>query len=249
MPIHDWTRVRSGTFHNFHGLWLANLTNHLNAGLLPPEFFAMMEQVVGRPNADVVALQTGSGTKSLPESGGVAVAQPKPKTSIVQSTEQERYARKANRIAIHHELGNVVAVIELVSPGNKDTRPAIRTFAEKVADLLRQGVNVLIVDPFPPGPRDPQGIHKVIWDEIADQPFELPPGKPLTLVSYQAEPTKTAYVEPVAVGDRLPEMPLFLVEDWYVNVPLEQTYQATWDVLPGVLRRLLESDAGSEGQE
>ena len=146
-------------------------------------------------------------------------------------------------------MGNVVAVIELVSPGNKDSRNAIRTFAEKVGDLIRQGVNVLVVDPFPPGPRDPQGIHKVILDEIGDQPFELPPGKPLTLASYQAEPTRTAYVEPIAVGDPLPEMPLFLIEEWYVDVPLEETYQATWDVLPKELHRLFDSDAPPPVQE
>ena len=203
----------------------------------------MMEQIVGRPNADVVALQTGSRTKPAPESGGVAVAQAKPKTSIVQLIEQGRYARKANRIAIHHGEGNVVAVIEIVSPGNKDSSAAIRTFAEKVADFLQQGINMLIVDLFPPGPRDPQGIHKVILNEIGDQPFELPPGKPLTLAAYQADPTKTAYVEPVAVGDPLPEMPLFLIDEWYVNVPLEETYQTTWNVLPRELRRLVESDA------
>ena len=243
MPIHDWTRVKSGIFHNFHLRWIASIMDCLNAGLLPPGFFAMAEQIVGRPNADVVALQADSRRKSPPESGGAAVAQGKPKTAFVQPIDQGRYARKANRVAIHHELGNVVAVIEIVSPGNKDSRAALRTLAEKVADLLRQGVNVLIVDLFPPGPRDPQGIHAVILDEIGDQPFELPPGTPLTLAAYQAEPTLTAYVEPVAVGGLLPEMPLFLVEDWYVNVPLEETYQATWNVLPGELRRLLDADA------
>ncbi len=169
-----------------------------------------------------------------------------PDTDFDDMSEQERYARKANRIAIHHGEGNVVAVLEIVSPGNKDSRAAIRTFAEKVADLLRQGVNILIVDLFPPGPRDPQGIHKVILNEIGDQPFELPLGKPLTLASYQAEPTATAYVEPVAVGDRLPEMPLFLIDEWYVIVPLEGTYQTTWNVLPRELRRLFETDAAPE---
>jgi hypothetical protein len=62
----------------------------------------------------------------------------------------------------------------------------------------------------------------------------------LTLAAYQVEPVKTAYVEPIGVGDRLPDMPLFLYEDVYVLVPLEETYQVTWNVLPMELRRLLE---------
>jgi hypothetical protein len=34
-----------------------------------------------------------------------------------------------------------------------------------------------------PSARDPLGIHKAIWDEIQDQPFDLPPDKPLTLAA------------------------------------------------------------------
>ena len=36
------------------------------------------------------------------------------------------------------------------------------------------------------------------------------PDKPLTLAAYQVGPVRTAYIEPVAVGDRFPDMPLFL---------------------------------------
>jgi hypothetical protein len=35
-------------------------------------------------------------------------------------------------------------------------------------------------------------------------------------------------------------MPLFLFDDFYVYVPLEETYQSTWNVLPMEIRRLLE---------
>ncbi len=127
----------------------------------------------------------------------------------------------------------IVAVIEIVSPGNKDSRHAVRAFAEKSAELLYNGVNLLVVDLFPPSPRDPQGIHKVIWDEIREEPFELPPGKTLTLASYAAGSPMTAYVEPIAVGDTLADMPIFLDSQMYVTVPLGPTYEATWARCPG----------------
>lgn len=240
MPIHDWTRVKAGTYHNFHYGWIAALMNRLNAGMLPSGFFAMAEQFIGRPETDVLTLQAGSG-RGPPDStnGGVAVAAPRPTTRFVLPLDQERYARKANRVAVHHELGEVVAVIEIVSPGNKDRKSALRSFVAKAVELIDQGVNLLVVDPFPPTRHDPQGIHKAIWDEFTDQPFELPPEKPLTLASYQVEPTKTAFVEPIAVGDQLPSMPLFLHEDFYIAAPLEDTYQETWTHLPAELRRLL----------
>ena len=107
MPIHDWSRVSFGTCHNFHQGWMIALRDALNAGWLPEGYFAMAEQVVGRPEADVVAL----------------------------------------------------------------------------------------------------GM---------------------------------AYVEPVAVGDRLPEMPLLLYGEWHVQTPLEAAYQAAWDVMPQPIRRLFD---------
>lgn len=243
MPMHDWTRVKAGTYHNFHVLWTSNITNRLNAGLLPEGFFAMAEQIVGRPETDVVTLQTSARSKRPPTSnGGVSIAPVRPKTRFVLriAPDQERYARKANRIAIHHELGDVVAVIEIVSPGNKDRKHSLQTFADKALDLLQQQVNLIIIDPFPPGPHDPNGIHGAIWSELTDQPFELPKDKPLTLAAYQVEPIKTAYVETIAVGDRLPEMPLFLYDEYGIDVPLDETYQATWNVLPIEIRQLLE---------
>ena len=106
--------------------------------------------------------------------------------------------------------------------------------------LPKGNVHVLIIDLFPPGPRDPQGIHKLIWDEFVEEDFALPPDKPLVLASYDAGPTRVAYVESVAVGDPLPDLPLFLKPEFYVPAPLEATYQATWASFPAPLKGLLE---------
>jgi hypothetical protein len=51
-----------------------------------------------------------------------------------------------------------------------------------------------------------------------------------------------AYVEPIAVGEALPDMPIFLKPDFYVPAPLEESYQTTWDdFFPAPMKRLLES--------
>jgi hypothetical protein len=65
------------------------------------------------------------------------------------------------------------------------------------------------------------------------------------MVSYQVDPILTAYVEPIAVGNPLPDMPLFLDREEHVFVPLEETYQTTWNVLPVEIRKLFESPAPS----
>jgi hypothetical protein len=62
-------------------------------------------------------------------------------------------------------------------------KAAIRARVEKSADILNPGVNLLVVELFPPTPRDPQGIDKAIWNELGDQPFEPRPGEPLIVAS------------------------------------------------------------------
>jgi hypothetical protein len=239
MPIHDWTRVRPNRFHDFHQRWTIAICNALNTGRLPPGYFAMVEQYAGGPEADIITLELTPPAGLAP--GGVAVDAHPPKTRFVTRSETAGYARKANRITVRHPDGDVVAMLEIVAPGNKDSQHAIRAFARKAVGLLQAGVHLLIVDLFPPSRRDPQGIHKVIWDRIHDEPFALPPDKPLTVVAYQAGLETIAYVDPIAVGDSLPEMPIFLTANRYVSCPLEATYQAAWDQFPAPLKVPLES--------
>jgi hypothetical protein len=243
MPIHDWTRVDSGVFHDFHQAWTVEICHALNGGGLPSAFFALItEQIVSAPIPDVVTPEQGTTPADRRDPvGGIAVADAPPRARFVTSAEPDVYARKANRIVIRHRLGKVVAVIEVVSPGNKSGRNALRSFVEKTVDILRQGINLLVVDLFPPSPRDPEGIHKAIWDEICEEPFALPPDKPLTVAAYSAGEPKTAYVEPVSVGDSLPELPIFLDPGTYVPAPLDTTYQATWSKCPDPVRELVET--------
>lgn len=239
MPIHDWTRVRSNRFHDFHQSWTIAIRNVLNSGRLPPGYFAMVEQSTGGPEPDVVTLDLNPSSPS--PSPGLAVAEAPPKVRFVKHTESQRYARKANRITVRHPDGDVVAVIEIVSPGNKSSRHAIHDFTRKAVAFLHAGIHLLIVDLFPPGRRDPQGIHKVIWDRLHEEPFDLPPDKPLTLASYAVGTEIVAYVDVAAVGDPLPDMPVFLTGGSYVPCPLESTYQTAWEQFPAPLKGSLES--------
>ena len=43
-----------------------------------------------------------------------------------------------------------------------------------------------------------------------------------------------------AVGRNLIDMPLFLTADSYVPVPLETTYQAAWEAIPGFWREVVQ---------
>ncbi len=241
MPIHDWARVDANLFHHFHQAWTIAICNALNAGALPKGYSALVEQHAAGVVPDVLALQRWErpNRPAEPAGGNVVTATP-PKTRHVIRAQDEVFANRGNRIAIRHPLGRVVCAIEIVSPGNKSSRSALRSFVEKTVDFLKHGVHLLVLDLFPPSARDPQGIHKAIWDEIEDKPFELAPDKPLTLAAYVAVVPTVAYVEPVGVGGVLPDMPAYLGPDSYVPVPLETTYQATWASCPEDMREAVE---------
>jgi hypothetical protein len=242
MPIHDWTRVDAGLFHDFHQGWTITLRNALNAGGLPPDYFALVEQSIRGPIPDVLTLKLSHTTEELSNATtALVVATSPPRTRLIRRTEVDIYAEKASRITVRHRHGDVVAVIEIVSPGNKASRAEFGSLVEKTAALIRQGIHLLVIDLFPPGKRDPQGIPQAIWDELGEEGLELPPDKPLALAAFDAGPPCVAYVDPIAVGELLPEMPLFLKPEVYVLAPLEATYQATWSVFPPPLKGLLES--------
>lgn len=238
MPVHDWTRVPSGLFHHFHQDWSIEIARRLNGGALPKGFSALVEQRNGPWEADVLTVEARTKVKQPSDDNGSATQTfSRPATRIVRTTDKESYAGRANRIVVKHHLGRTVAVIEILSPGNKHSKSAIREFVEKTIDYRQSGVHVLLIDLFPPTPRDPHGIHKLIWDEFIEEEFIFPAGHDRLLASYEiGSAQRTAFVESVAVGDALPEMPLFLSERLSVQMALESTYCATWDASPEELR-------------
>ena len=247
MPVHDWTRVDAGIFHAFHVGWVAELPKRLNGGLLPEGYYALAEQHAGRSIADVLTLHAapqaqGMQPPSQPEGCGTAVATAPPKVRVHQTIEASILARRRS-VAIRHVSGHrLVALLEVISTANKDRPASLEDFASKAVDALDAGVHLLVVDLFPPGLHDPHGIHEIIRRRLedSDEAYELPLNQPLTLVSYAAGPRVEVYIEHVSVGDSLPEMPLFLRPDCYVNVPLGATYDEAYRGLPGFWRDVLE---------
>src|SRR6476469_1228552 len=85
MPIHDWTRVDAGLFHDFHQGWTVALRNALNGGVLPPDYFALVEQRISGPIADVLTLELAPAAgEPADASGGVAVAAAPPRTDLTR---------------------------------------------------------------------------------------------------------------------------------------------------------------------
>lgn len=221
-------------FHHFHNSWVYKLSDRLNDGILPAGFYAAGEQIIGDVEPDVLTFRSHAEPDvPWPESGAIAVVEHPPKVSLTSHADEPLYVSKQDHVVIRSSEGDrLVGLIEIVSRGNKDSRTRFHSFVDKVTAAIEHGCHVLVIDLFPPGSLDPRGIHGAIWEQLVGGKFEPTADRPLTLVSYEAATEPTAYLEPLRVGDRLPDMPLFLDTGWYVEAPLEETYEQTWRGFP-----------------
>ena len=109
MPVHDWTRVTAGAFHDFHSAWITHLKETLNGGVLPEGFYAMSEQHAGEMIPAVLTLKQGPRSVVPPASGSIAVADAPPRVRLTMVPDEnvaDRLARRTLTIrhASHHRV-------------------------------------------------------------------------------------------------------------------------------------------------
>jgi hypothetical protein len=244
MPVHDWTTVDDGTFHAFHLAWIGEMQKSLNGGILPEGFYAMAEQHAGETIPDVLALHTSdsdAGPLPEPNEGVATLTKTRPKVdSRLTATSSPKGKRRT--IAIRHVSHHrVVALVEIVSPANKDRKAHVAAFVNKMVAALQLGIHVLLIDLFPPGKHDPGGMHGAVWDRFEpDTENASPEGQPFALASYTGGKPAKGYVSFVALGDELPAVPLFLTPERFVSLELEPTYAEAYAGMPEFWRNVIE---------
>jgi len=108
MPIHDWTKVDAGTFHDFHQGWTIEIRNALDRGVLPSGYVAATHQQANGYEPDVsVHSRPLRSDRPNHAGGGIAVIDSPPQIKRVShlETEAEAYARRKNRIVVRHAHG------------------------------------------------------------------------------------------------------------------------------------------------
>jgi hypothetical protein len=242
--------VEAGIFHDFHNAWITELRNTLNGGLLPSGYYALGEQHAGRSIADVLTLHASTPPPPplppAPATGGVVLAEAPPRVRRKLSASASARLRRRT-VSVRHVRGHrLVALLEIVSPANKDREEHVAELVNKLRSALELGVHVMVIDLLPPGPHDPLGMHGAVWSYFEDEPYDLPEDEPLTVASYLAGPPVDAYLEHLAVGGTLPTMPLFLRHDRFVNLILDATYLAAYRGVPEYWRAVLEGRPPSD---
>ena len=243
MPLRDHFHPPLTDFRPWgavHGQWPAVMVQQLRK-LLPPPYYAMPSVYLGSPvEIDIGAFEG----ESLGDGGGVAVGE-KTATAVwapAQPTlalETEILDVDEYEVLIHDRSdrqapNRLVAAIEIVSPANKDRPRNRRQFADKCADLLQQGVSVIIVDLV-----TDRGFN--LYEELMDFLDEKDPSLGETPAAIYAVACRWLLREnrrrmetwnhPLSVGSALPTLPLWLSENLAVPLDLEASYEKTCDDL------------------
>lgn len=245
MPVHDWTSVSAGAYHDFRNSWIIHLKESLNAGLLPTGYDAMSELHAGEMIPDVLTLQREEFvTDGPPDSGGVAVLQAPPRTKIKHLLEEHTSYRQRQKTLTIRQTGSdrLVSIVEIASPSNNDRAQSVVELVYKLRSTLKPRVHVLLIDLIPPGAHDLQCIQAALCEGY-EIDYAPPAGQRLTLAAYIADRQPTAHAEPVAVGDSSIDMPIFLSVERYIPAPLGRTCMGAYRGMPGVWKNVLDAPA------
>lgn len=238
MPLRDhfhFPANRRAKWDRVHGGWPMVLTATLNQ-ILPPKYqvgpFINIGSLI---EIDTAAYELDVGDDTLVATGGAVVAAaatiwapPAPSLAVPAVwSGVDTYEVRIYDVSEEQEL---VAAVELVSPSNKDRPATRRTFVSKCASLLQAGVSVVVIDVVTD--RD-ANLYAELLESIGQSDPSLPSPPPgIYAVSLRTRAAKSgqaveAWYHPLAVGQNLPTLPLWLAERLSVPLELEAIYERT----------------------
>src|SRR5579872_2923668 len=237
MPLRDHFRPpisKHSSWEGFHGGWPMTMVMQLSREL-PPEFVAEPRVHLGSYfELDINAYEydervadrdaVGSGN------GGLAIATwaPPDPTLAVDSELSEQYEYEV--LVYDQSRGRLlVAAVEIVSPANKDRPENRRIFVAKCAALLQKGVCVSIVDLVTIRQFN---LYTDLLDLIGQTDPSFASPQPIYAATCRGRKVGTrsrleTWAYPLAVGQPLPKLPIWLTEDLAVSLDLEASYQET----------------------
>lgn len=241
MPLRDhfhppWSEQH--LWEGFHSAWVNTLVRHLNGAILPPHYRAMPQVHLGPfVETDVATFEQGppAGPASPAAAPGEGAEHaPWSPPQAVQTLEVELPAQDVFEVQVRDERRGtrLVAVVELVSPGNKDRPEQRQAFAAKCVAYLQEQVGVVVLDVVT---ARHASMHRELLEMLARPATEMD-FPDLYCVSYKNRKRGGKWrldLWPFAltVGAPLPTVPLWLMANLAVPLPLEATYEETCRVL------------------
>lgn len=239
MPLRDHFRPSANlltSWERIHGGWPMVIVQFL-VHKLPRRFVASANVHHGSSveidvatyeidEADSLAMEAGNG-----DGGGVATAVWAPaKPTLAVATDLPSPDDCEVLVYDAKSGGQLVAAVEIVSPANKDRPDHRAAFVAKCAALLQNRVSVCIVDLVTTRPFN---LYHDLLELIGQADPSLGPEPPASY-AVSCRGTKRGkdwlletWNQPVAVGQPLPTLPLWLADNLAVPLELEASYEDT----------------------
>jgi hypothetical protein len=241
MPLRDhfhppWSE--QNPWEGFHSAWVNTMVRHLNGVLLPKRFRAFPQIHLGPfVEADVSTWErtddpAPGGTTEATGNGVTTAAWAPPEATQTLEVEFPAQDVFEVRVVDAAQATRLVAVVELVSPRNKDREESRRAFASKCAAYLQERVSLVVVDVV-------TSRHKNLHHELLDL-FALPHDEngedSLYAVSYRSRKGQPkwhldTWSVTLDLNAVLPTVPLWLAVNYSVPLDLEKSYEETGRVL------------------
>jgi hypothetical protein len=242
MPLLELRQLPPGvrcSWEGFHGTWATWMTHQLNTRRLPARYRAEpLTQAGASVEADVSIFEEEAADLEDPgngNGGGVATAVwAPPQPPLVAAVEFGNLDIFEVRVYDEENARTLVAVVELISPSNKD-RPAHReAFATKCAAYLQQRVSVIVVDLISERRANlheqvaqrlnlPEAVANAVTSDLYAVAYRTAgAGKRMRLEAWPAA---------LVIGATLPTLPLWLAPALVVPLDLEGTYVAACNSL------------------
>jgi hypothetical protein len=236
MPLRDHFRSPLDDVHSWdelHGMWPAMIVRQL-IEVLPEPYFAAPGVHLGT----LYDVDVGTYREPVPDSqdvdvdvgeGGAAVATyapPKP-TLILEPRLPDQDVYEV-RIYDSRRNRRLVAAIEIVSPSNKDRVETRGTFVSKVAALLKHDICVSIVDVVSTSEFN---LYAELLNflESTDPALgdDAPPMYSVTARMRREGRRRMmdTWYHPLAIGQPLPTLPVWLKETKAISLVLETSYE------------------------
>jgi hypothetical protein len=218
--MHDWSRAPGWLWHQMELGWALALCDACNRLLPQTEYYALTEYASASPDSSISFDVPDTAFDGLDDEAFAAA---------------KRRSVAVRRVKDHRK----VALIEVTCPAIKRSEAVYSAFIAKALAARELGLGMLVIDPFPPGKFDPDGIPSAIWQSLSGRALARSADQPLTVASFLPSRESVLLVELVAVGDTLPEMPLGYEPECVISMPLESTYTAAWQTFPAEWRNVI----------
>jgi len=244
MPLYDLTRLQfqgdDSIYHHFHASWLISIADYLNQIFSEESGFeAIFEKKATPIEADIVTIDTlGEELSDRIVKGFDSLKLPSPEVSFVNPV----FPEEAKDITIRTPSGKIISVIELTSPGNKNASGKVSNYVANALSYLRKGLSYLIIDALPPT-NFIDTFHNPIAEILEGEILRPPKEKPFYTISYRVLLSFDLIIETYPtwfrLGETLPTVPLFLLDELRVGVDLETTFMEAFKKLPPRHRKKL----------